>query len=76
MTLRCVMIEEEPSDLTALKEIRMFDPRIKRKGAMPQTWKPKREGKLEPLGGLPSRKNHTLDEDGVMVDFGELDDKG
>lgn len=69
-------IEEEFRDLTGLKEIRMFDPRIKGSGVMPASWKPKREGKLEPPGGLPSRKNNTLDEDGVMVDFGELDDKG
>lgn len=68
--------EEESTDPAGLKEIRMFDPRIKRRGAMPETWKPKREGDLGRPGGLPFRTNHALDEDGVMVDFGELDDKG
>ncbi|QDS75109.1 hypothetical protein FKW77_007267 [Venturia effusa] len=74
--------EEDPTDMNTKdwrgipKDLRMFDPRISKRGAIPETWKPKREGKPGPSGGVPSRRADALDSDGVMVDFGELDDKG
>lgn len=58
--------EEEPADLNTkgLREIRrgirMFDPRIDKRGAFPEAWKPKPEDKLEPMGGVPSRRADTL----------------
>jgi hypothetical protein len=71
-------IQDDPEDeeklppskvMKKLQDIRMFDPRLKRPGkasAVPEKWNPKREDTREKI----------VDADGVMVDFGQLDDQG